>query len=368
MGPSVAVKSIDQAHITRKPADSVLFAREFLGELPALHAALAPALLQDEARRRLIEAVRPWIAAARGVKLDAVAEDLRLVQTLLRRMGTVGAQDQASQDDVESAFERMQALLELEADREPTPTSGAVRSVRSGHQIQLSTRVVLLAAREVNESLTSQDWAADDDASLTVERAADAAAARASLEAGTPDVLVVDVRVEENRAFVEQLLNDLTQEPVPVIALGAFNSSEDAAELLVLGVTRAIAMPHDPADLRRACLDAAPQGHNGRQPVGETSMDGLGLRLAAELQRGLCDAVDDRARRRLIDYGNGAEILTTLWEAVARIRELVTSESAGAVRFSEESSPIAALPREHWLDRVEEVIHERWKPAQMRLL
>ena len=47
------------------------------------------------------------------------------------------------------------------------------------------------------------------------------------------------------------------------------------------------------------------------------------------------------------------------------IDELLRSEIA---RRELDAVFLDDLPRERWLDRVEEVIHERWQPAQMRLL
>ena len=41
----------------------------------------------------------------------------------------IGDEGPERRDDIESAFDRISALLLLEADREPTPTSGPVRSV-----------------------------------------------------------------------------------------------------------------------------------------------------------------------------------------------------------------------------------------------
>ncbi|HZO15803.1 MAG TPA: response regulator, partial [Polyangiaceae bacterium] len=84
------------------------------------------------------------------------------------------------------------------------------------------------------------------------------------------------------------------------------------------------------------------------QPIGETTLDRLGARLANELQRGLCDAAADGARTRPVDLGDGAEVLSALWDAVARIRQLVTARARGTIRFAA-TGPAAALPTAPWL-------------------
>src|SRR5690606_30041929 len=85
-----------------------------------------------------------------------------------------------------------------------------------------------------------------------------------------------------------------------------------------------------------------------RAPVGEATLEELGARLAEELRRGLCDAADARARKTLVSFGEGSEMLAALWGAVARIRDLVTIESHGQVRFAP-VGPEGALPLAPWI-------------------
>src|SRR6185503_13381722 len=49
-----------------------------------------------------------------------------------------------------------------------------------------------------------------------------------------------------------------------------------------------------------------------------------------------------------IELGEGSEVLAALWGAVARIRDLVTIQSSGAVRFVP-SGPEGALPVAAWI-------------------
>src|SRR5690606_38757157 len=77
-------------------------------------------------------------------------------------------------------------------------------------------------------------------------------------------------------------------------------------------------------------------------------IDELGARLAEELRRGLCDAAEGKGRGVAIELGEGTEVLAALWGAVARIRDVVTIQSKGTVRF-QPGGPEGALPLAPWL-------------------
>jgi CheY-like chemotaxis protein len=53
-------------------------------------------------------------------------------------------------------------------------------------------------------------------------------------------------------------------------------------------------------------------------------------------------------RRKPVQLGGGGEVLTVLWDAVARIRELVTAESRGVLKF-QNIPVIDALPSAGWM-------------------
>ncbi len=188
-----------------------------------------------------------------------------------------------------------------------------------------------------------------------VERTGDATTAIDLARALAPDVVVLDTDLPGARALAEALTSDPLTEPVPILALGAFARADDAAPFVALGVARALAKPVSPDALRRAAAEAAAtygRGEVTRSPLGEVTLDQLGARLAEELRRGLCDAAEARGRGAAVDLGEGAEVLAALWGAVARIRDVVTIRSRGAVRFSP-SGPEGALPLAPWIGPAE---------------
>jgi CheY-like chemotaxis protein len=89
-----------------------------------------------------------------------------------------------------------------------------------------------------------------------------------------------------------------------------------------------------------------------RAPLGELSVDDLGARLAEELRRGLCDATLPPGRDQRFDLGEGSDVLAAIWGAVARIRDLVTIQSGGHVRFAP-TGPEGALPLAPWVGDAE---------------
>ncbi len=189
------------------------------------------------------------------------------------------------------------------------------------------------------------------DATFEVERTDDNTTAIDLARALAPDLIVVDVDRPAARALVEALVTDPMIEQVPVLVLGSFARPEDAAPFVGMGVARALAKPVSPDALRRAAAEITAtyvRGETSRSPLGETTLDALGEKLAEELRRGLCDAALSKSRGIRFDLGEGSDVLAALWGAVARIRDLVTIHSSGDVRFSA-SGPEGALPLAPWL-------------------
>ena len=184
-----------------------------------------------------------------------------------------------------------------------------------------------------------------------VERTEDNTVAIDLARAVAPDVVIVDADSTGAQQLVEALLSDPLTEPVPVLVVGRWAKPEEAAAYVALGVARALPKPVSPDALRRACAEVAAtyvRRELRREPLGELTIDQLGARLAEELRRGLCDAADAKGRDTRVAMGEGAEVLAALWGAVARIRDLVTIQAAGAVRFAP-SGPEGALPLAPWL-------------------
>ncbi len=187
--------------------------------------------------------------------------------------------------------------------------------------------------------------------SYEIERTYDAVSAIDLARALAPDVVVVDAELPAARELVEALSQDPLVESVPVVVVGRFYKPEDAGAFLALGVAKALPKPVSPGALRQACkvaLTAYGRREAKRDPLGQLRIDQLGARLAEELRRGLCDAVESKGRGVTVELGDGTEVLAALWGAVARIRDVVTIRSRGAVRFAP-GGPEGALPIAPWL-------------------
>jgi CheY-like chemotaxis protein len=68
--------------------------------------------------------------------------------------------------------------------------------------------------------------------------------------------------------------------------------------------------------------------------LGEPTLEELGERLATEIREAIVGRADEAARRRRIDLGAGTEVLGAVWGAIARVRQVVTARSDGAIRFA----------------------------------
>jgi DNA-binding response OmpR family regulator len=184
-----------------------------------------------------------------------------------------------------------------------------------------------------------------------VERAEDGARAIDLARALAPDVIVLDADIVGARELCEALLSDPLTEATPIVVVGGWARPEDAAPFVALGAARALVKPVSPSILRKACLDATAvygRGEIRRLPLGEVNVDDLGARLAEELRRGLCDAALAQGREARFELGEGSDVLAALWGAVARIRDIVTIQSSGHVRFAP-TGPEGALPIAPWI-------------------
>ncbi len=299
------------------------------------------------AREVLANKLRSLAADASRMGQIQLAEELSVVRAVIQSVGVLASLTEGDRRHLEDAFDRIVAYMDAERNREVVaapPKRGAHPRAAAG-----MLRVLVVGASATAESLLSEDWAADDDApALMVEQSVDASAARYDAKRKHPEVIVIDSDLGGARVLVDRLVSDDDTEEVPIIVLGKWDRAEDASAFIALGVARTLAKPVSPGALRRACLTVLPKAPGAFNPLGEMSLDALGARLSDELHRGLCDAAEDRLRRKAIQLGDGSEVLTVLWEAIARIRELVTAESRGMLKF-ENNAVIEALPSAGWL-------------------
>ncbi|MSP26041.1 MAG: response regulator [Myxococcales bacterium] len=149
-----------------------------------------------------------------------------------------------------------------------------------------------------------------------------------------PDVIVIDADQPGAVLLAEELLGESPTDEIPLVVLGRFSAPEHAARFVALGAARCFAKPVSAAELHRACRELSPDALRGAaMPLGAMTIDVLSDRLANELAMGLSGAVEHGVRHERVELGEGSELLTLVWDAVARVRELITAQTNGAVRF-----------------------------------
>ncbi|MEP7048741.1 MAG: response regulator, partial [Pseudomonadota bacterium] len=182
------------------------------------------------------------------------------------------------------------------------------------------------------------------------ERTEDLAHAREQARLFGPDLAIIDADRPGARELVETFAKDPLVEPVPLVVVGDFASPEAASVFVALGAARVLAKPVSPDALRRTVVELralAAEPRQARELLGDLSVEALADRISAEVRRGLLEAVEPSARGLSVGFGDGADVMAAVWGAVARVRELVTLRSSGAVRF-DSSGPEGAVPIAAW--------------------
>jgi DNA-binding response OmpR family regulator len=187
-------------------------------------------------------------------------------------------------------------------------------------------------------------------AHVECERTEDLARAHERARLSGPDLAIIDADCPGARELVAAFGEDPNVEPVPVVVVGDFGTPEASSAFIALGAARVLAKPVSKDALQRTVVELrglAAEPRLGREPLGELSVEALAERIAGEIRRGLLDAVEPSARGTSVGFGDGADVMAAVWGAVARVRELVTLRSSGAVRF-DSSGPEGAVPMAAW--------------------
>jgi CheY-like chemotaxis protein len=312
---------------------------DFVGSLGRRVEALRSALRaveqspNDGAQRNgLLRRVHALASAARVLGFASVAEALTEAEKKLRR---------SEFGDVARALDLLPSLvlgvpvslrppLEAHADRVPStwPLS-----------------VLIFGAQSLADAIK-----AIPDTHVEYERTEDLTRAREQARLFGPDLAVIDADRPGARDLVETFAQDPLVEPVPLVVVGDFASPEAASSFIALGAARVLSKPVSPETLQRTVVELRAQAaepRTGREPLGELSVEALADRISAEVRRGLLEAVEPSARGTSVGFGDGADVMAAVWGAVARVRELVTLRSSGAVRF-DSSGPEGAVPFAAW--------------------
>ncbi len=324
------------ASLGRKVAD----ARDVLG---ALEAEPASPSARDELRRKL----HALGAGARLLRFDAMARSLQEAGVVLERGAKQGGVREDDLGFLSQVLDDLPALAwgeslprDRERDREATEAAPPTVSV--------PLAVLVVGPESIAEVLTEGD--ARGGRTFECERTEDAQQAIGLARAYAPDLVVVDGDVSAAVELVEALLDDPLTEPVPILVIGSFATPDESARFVALGVAKALAKPIPSEVLRAACEEILDQreGRTMRMTLGEPTLEALGNRLADEVKRALVESVDRAARNMRVPLGEGTEVLGAIWGAIARVQEVITARTDGAIRFGGDA-PEGAIAMAPWL-------------------
>ncbi|HEY8945737.1 MAG TPA: response regulator, partial [Polyangiaceae bacterium] len=280
-------------------------------------------------------------SAARVLGFATVAEVLVEAERAVRRATRPGQQALAFQD-VARALDLLPSLV-LGGPAAPRP-AGDVDARASDRNYPLS--VLVFGPPTLLEGLQGGDSERVD-----VEHAEEAASAAEIAHTVGPDVAVIDADRRGARELVEQLLSDPRIERMPLLVLGSFVTPEAATAFVTLGAERVLPKPVSPETLRRTVFELHELSSNrrtGREPIGELTVDALVDRIGEEIRKGLVESVEQGGQSTPVDFAEGADVLGAVWGTVARLRELITVKSKGAVRFHP-FGPEGAIPLAPWM-------------------
>ncbi|MCL2777169.1 MAG: response regulator [Polyangiaceae bacterium] len=166
--------------------------------------------------------------------------------------------------------------------------------------------------------------------------APDAQAAFDLARAMEPDLVVIDADLEDTSELVDALMDDALMETVPIVVVGSFLASGEAARYIAMGVTKTLSKPTSRETLRKACEQALDPPCTTDPParLGEPTLEQLGEHLALELRNALVGNLDPATKKLPISLGDGTEVLSALWGAIARVREIIAARTNGAVRYA----------------------------------
>jgi DNA-binding response OmpR family regulator len=299
---------------------------------------------RDELRRRL----HALGAGARLLRFEAMASSLGQALAVIDRGAQAGTLAEQDVVFVAQVIDDLPALAWGEAPPREAPRESIPGDEGEEAQGALPMSALVVGGEELADVLTED--AALRARAFECERTVDVQIALELARAYAPDVMLVDADVPRAPELIEALLDDPLTEPVPIVVVGSFRSADEAARFVALGVAKALPKPVAPDPLRRVIdeiLDAR-EGRTVRVTLGEPTLEQLAERLGEELKRALVESVDRPARSCRVPLGEGTEVLGALWGAIARVQEIVSQRTGGAIRFGGDA-PEGAIALAPWL-------------------
>ena len=321
------------ASLGRKVAD----AREILAAIEAEPSSTAA---RGELRRRM----HALGTGARLLRFGAMAGAIQEGLALLDRGAHAGELPGEEVAFLAQLLDDLPALVWGDAPSGEAPGSAAEDHAEALAQLPVS--VLVVGDDALADALTDGSGTH----TFECERTEDVSMARDLARAYAPDLVLMDADLERSAELAAALLDDPLTEPVPIVVVGTFHLPEDEARFVALGVARALTKPASGDVLRLACDEVLDVGEDRttRVTLGEPTLEQLADRLAQELRSALVDSVDPGARSSRVPLGEGTEVLGALWGAIARVQEVVTQKTGGAVRFSG-GAPEGAIALAPWL-------------------
>lgn len=294
--------------------------------------------LRDELRRRL----HALGAAARLLHFEAMAVSIGDAEGLLERASRGEPPTLLELSHIGQALDDLPALAWGEG-----PVAARTEGSPEGLPAS-SISALVVGDATIADALTEEGDLGGG--IFECERTEDAQAGLDLARALAPDVVVVDAAVDGSLNLIETLLDDPLTEPVPIVVIGASGAPEQTARFVALGVAKTMVQPLSPNALRRTCREVVDQreGRTMRVTLGEPTVEQLGDRLSEEMRRALVDRLDHTARGCRVPLGEGAEVVGALWGAIARVREVITARTNGAVRYPGDG-PEGAVAMAPWL-------------------
>jgi DNA-binding response OmpR family regulator len=316
------------------------------GVLGTLEASPESSLARDELRRKL----HALGSGARMLRFDRLAACVLDTESVLSRATAEGQIRPADLERVASALDELPALAwgEERAGDVVAPPSRAsavpAAPAPARHAEPASTKaltpdtvsVLVIGPEDLADMLVEEMGEGAVTADFEVERTEDLARARSVALAFAPDVVILDGDLQGAADFVEPFMDDPLTETATVLVVVGPGSSGLATRFTALGVAKVMMRPLPPGALQAACQEAVDQrdGKTLKMTLGEPTVAQLGERLAEEVRRALVDALDPRAQAIKVNLGDGTEVWGAMWGAIARVREVVSASTRGAVQWS----------------------------------
>lgn len=280
---------------------------------------------RDELRRKL----HALSSSAKLMKFDAMERALAEAIGTIDRTPIDGALEPLDLDMLEQVLEDLPALAWGDESSRSSRIEKVTRVPASSY-----TALVVGSALIAEALLEAPD---DGRPSFTCECTPDAQAAFDLAKAKEPDLVVLDADLRYAPELVEALMDDPLTEATPLVVVGSFQEPGAAAKYVAMGVTKTLSKPTSREALRSVCDEAVDPRRGltiAHAALGEPTLEQLGERLAAEIRDALVGRADPVLRKKTIPLGEGTEVLSALWGAIARVREVVTARTDGELRFA----------------------------------